>query len=89
MAIGVQNAANELGLKIPRELSVMGYDDIEMSKLSFPSLTTVRIPLDDIAHQALEGLTMKMSHPGSKAIISITPSLVVRGSVSEPVDFGK
>lgn len=89
MAIGVQNAANELGLKIPRELSVMGYDDIEMSKLSFPSLSTVRIPLDDIAYQALEGLTMKMSHPGSKAIISITPSLVVRGSVSEPVDFGK
>ncbi len=89
MAIGVQNAANELGLKIPRELSVMGYDDIEMSKLSFPSLSTVRIPLDDIASQALEGLTMKMSHPGSKAMISITPSLVVRGSVSEPVDFGK
>ncbi|MDW5498460.1 LacI family DNA-binding transcriptional regulator [Pseudomonas lundensis] len=89
MAIGVQNAANELGLKIPRELSVMGYDDIEMSKLSFPSLSTVKISLDEMACQALAGLGMKMTAPGKKAVISVTPSLVVRGSVSEPITFGQ
>lgn len=89
MAIGVQNAANELGLKIPREISVIGYDDIDMSRLSFPALTTIRIPLDELAAQALQGLNAKIQHPGSKAVIAITPSLVVRSSVSEPVNFGK
>lgn len=83
MAIGVQNAANELGLKIPGALSVIGYDDIEMSGLAFPLLTTVRIPLDEIATQVLEGLNNKIQTSGTKAVISVTPSLVVRGSVSE------
>lgn len=85
MAIGVQNAANELGLKIPGALSVIGYDDIEMSGLAFPLLTTVRIPLDEIATQVLEGLNNKIQTSGTKAVISVTPSLVVRGSVSEPL----
>ena len=84
MAIGVQNAANELGIKSPRNLSIIGYDNIEFSKYSFPSLTTIKIPLDEIAYQAVDGLKLKYNKSAGKIIITVNPSLVVRNSVDEP-----
>ncbi|MBZ7501011.1 LacI family transcriptional regulator [Klebsiella michiganensis] len=77
MAIGVQNAANELGLKIPRDMSVIGYDDVEFARMSWPPLTTVKIHMDDIASQALNELASKISSPGTSASISVNPTLVV------------
>lgn len=83
MAIGIQNAANELGLKIPRDMSVIGYDDVEFAHMSWPPLTTVKIPMEDIASQALHELAAKINFPGTVASISVNPTLVVRGSVRE------
>lgn len=64
MAFGMQNAAHELGLKIPSELSVMAYDDIDMSRQSYPSLMTIKILLDELATQALVGLDTKFKPRG-------------------------
>ena len=84
MAIGVQNACVELGIKVPNDISVIGYDDIQLASISSPPLTTIRLPLDSIASQAIESITSKITDKSTNtdSFISITPSLIVRRSVN-------
>ena len=84
MAIGVQNACVELGIKVPNDISVIGYDDIQLASISSPPLTTIRLPLDSIASQAIESISSKITDKSTNtdSFISITPSLIVRRSVN-------
>lgn len=81
MAIGIQNAAHELGVKVPEELSVIGYDNITQAQLSYPSLTTINIPLDDMAQQVVSALEKKFTSKNYHAEITVVPNLVIRKSV--------
>ena len=54
MAIGVLKAAGEAGLRVPHDLSVTGFDDIEMARFTNPTLTTVRQPVEAMSGRALE-----------------------------------
>lgn len=56
MAAGALHAAHELGLSIPQQLSIAGYDDTPLSRYVWPSLTTVRQPIQDMAHTAVRSL---------------------------------
>ncbi|WP_410315567.1 substrate-binding domain-containing protein, partial [Klebsiella pneumoniae] len=56
MALGVLAAAQRLGLAVPGELSVVGFDDSPMAALVWPSLTTVRQPVAEMARVAVEML---------------------------------
>jgi LacI family transcriptional regulator len=82
MAIGALHAAHDAGLAVPADLSVIGYDDIEFSAHTIPPLTTVRQPAGEIGDTAarliVEHLEQGRPLPG---ILSLQPSLVVRGSV--------
>lgn len=53
MALGVMARAVQMGYRIPEDLAVAGFDDSTESRLSFPPLTTVRQPLEDIARAAV------------------------------------
>lgn len=53
MAMGAMRAAREAGLDLPGELSVMGFDDIDVAAYAWPSLSTVRQPRDAIGVQAM------------------------------------
>ena len=79
LAIGAMHAAREAGLRIPEDLSIVGYDDIEFAAHTFPPLTTVRQPADLIgataANAALDHLENGTPLPG---LIMLTPELVVR-----------
>jgi len=72
MAVGVIRVADRLGIKIPEELSVAGFDDIVLARQVFPSLTTVKQPLDDMAELAatmlLEGKSDDESESGTKVV---------------------
>lgn len=57
MAIGCYEAIKEAGLHIPRDISVVGYDDEEISRHLFPQLTTVVLPHRSMGHWAVEQLT--------------------------------
>jgi len=63
MAVGVMRAAKRLGIVIPDELSVAGYDDIALAKQVYPTLTTITQPLAKMAEHAakivIEGATSK------------------------------
>ena len=56
MAIGAIRALRDAGKKVPRDVAVTGFDDIELSSLYSPSLTTVRQPKRQIGIRAMEKL---------------------------------
>jgi LacI family transcriptional regulator len=86
MAIGVFKAARDLGLEIPRDLSVVGYDDSPMASRVWPYLTTVRLPIRDMGRMAAEKLLAQDSgeRPAPKDETEVRPSLVVRDSSGPP-----
>ena len=86
MAIGVLQEAEAQGLRVPEDLSVVGFDGIEATRWTNPPLTTVEQPIDDIAETAVNALQMLISEPGKPLPDSLfRPRLVVRGSTAPPV----
>lgn len=84
-AYGVINAAQELGLNIPRQLSVCGYDDLGFSKQIWPGLTTVHQPSDEMLELAARLLiNLLKGKPVENPNILIPSHLVVRGSTARP-----
>lgn len=82
-AIGAIRAFQEHGLDVPRDISVVGFDDIPWAAFNRPSLTTVRQPLVKMGQIAAETLVRMIEHPKSEdpgAEIPIEPDLVVRES---------
>ena len=80
-AVGVLSIAHELGIQVPKELSVTGFDDFPISQKSWPSLTTVRQPMKEIANQALEVLIGLLNHKKPEVDnIKIPTELVIRKS---------
>lgn len=70
MAAGVIAAAHELDIKIPEELSVIGYDNILISQMVWPALTTVSQPLTEMGNKATEML-LKLIEDGNTEVESI------------------
>ncbi len=56
MAAGVLAAASEMGLKVPRDVSVVGFDDSPIATTVWPNLTTIRQPLSELAGRAVKAL---------------------------------
>jgi LacI family transcriptional regulator len=76
LAIGVVLAAGDLGLRVPEDLSVVGFDELTAGRVLRPPLTTINVPLYEMGRH----LVAKVIEPTEKAGLRITPSLVVRGS---------
>jgi LacI family transcriptional regulator len=87
MAAGVYRAARDLGLDVPRDLSVVGFDDGPIAGRLTPPLTTVRLPIRDIGRMAAGKLIAPDPHgrpeDGSSSSL-ILPHLVVRDSCQPP-----
>ncbi len=86
MAAGVYKAAYRLGLRIPEDLSVVGFDDSPLASRLWPSLTTVRLPIRDMGRLAASKLLPNASKDaGDGAATSIVvPHLTVRDSSRPP-----
>ncbi|HHX8351443.1 substrate-binding domain-containing protein [Vibrio sp. Vb0937] len=82
MAMGVINAANELDIKVPDDLSIIGYDDIHIAKFMSPSLTTIHQPKYRLGQAAVETLVLKLDEKSTEAqVVQLEPALVERKSV--------
>lgn len=81
MALGVMEVAAKFGIKIPAQLSVLGFDDINEAKLRKPALTTIRQPLFEMGNQAAVGMINLLA---GEAITSqmLETQLVIRDSCS-------
>jgi LacI family transcriptional regulator len=85
MAIGMLKAAHEQGVRIPGQLSLAGFDDIDMASFVTPMLTTVRQPLDQIGREAVDALLTTIHNPDALPYRNIVPThLVVRESCGQP-----
>jgi DNA-binding LacI/PurR family transcriptional regulator len=85
LALASIEAATELGLRVPEELSVVGFDDIPTSAMVTPALTTVRQPLAEIGERATRMLIARLE--GTDAVSSSSraePQLVVRDTTAPP-----
>ncbi len=86
VAIGALRAAAERGIRVPDELSVVGFDDSEESALVTPALTTVRQPLAEMGRMAVSLLLRLLDHQRVEAMsIELATRLVVRDSTAAPV----
>lgn len=84
-ARGVYQAARELGLSIPRDLSVVGFDDLPVAPLLAPPLTTVRQPLKEMAATATElALALGRGEQAPQVGLEIATTLTVRESTAPP-----
>lgn len=84
IAIHAYKVLNELGLKIPEDISVTGFDNIEDSYLLKPTLTTINVPTEDLGRRAVKGLFQRIddkSAPNEKVLIS--GEVLFRESVAE------
>lgn len=83
MAIGTYRAAYELGLKIPEDLSVIGFDDLEISSYLNPPLTTVAQPAFEIGYTAATYLFQSINSPEQKIPNrTFETEFIVRGSTT-------
>ncbi len=80
VAAGALQTLAELGVAVPTELAVVGYDDIVFAKMFTPGLTTIRAPTYELGQQAVGMLFDRMRGRGHGIDIVLQPELVVRGS---------
>ena len=81
MAVGAYQARYQAGLRIPEDVAVVGYDDIELARYMTPPLTTVHQPKDELGELAIDVLIHRMAQPGqAQQRVQLTPELVIRGS---------
>ena len=82
MAAGIECELTKAGLKIPDDISVIGMDGIELSRLVYPSLTTVSQPFEEMARTAVNML-LDTGQTGNKRAV-FEPSLLIRESTAPP-----
>ena len=83
MAFGAINAAKELGLNVPDDLSVVGFDNIPLSSYFEPPLTTVEIPVYDVGVAAMRMLIDVISKKSIEKVKFFGTKLLIRGSTGE------
>jgi LacI family transcriptional regulator len=87
MAMGVMDAVRNRGLRVPDDISVVGFDNIPQSAAVYPSLTTVQQPLEQMGRVATQMLLGILKTPEKDAgRIALPTELIVRGSTSAPKD---
>ncbi|NWG75962.1 MAG: LacI family DNA-binding transcriptional regulator [Rubrivivax sp.] len=86
MAMAALDVARcELGLRVPEELSVVGFDDIQQASWPKYDLTTVRQPVERMVEATIELLLNAIENPdGERILRMIPPTLAVRGSARRP-----
>lgn len=84
MAVGVLRAARAAGLVVPRDLSIVGFDDLPRSALEEPPLTTIRVHVEQMGRTAAGLLAERLSGRTAALHVQVMTELVVRASTSGP-----
>lgn len=83
IALGVYDVARARGLRVPEDVSVVGYNDIPFCENFHPPLTTIRVPHRQIGVKAAELILAAVEDPDATTVsVRLQPSLVVRGSTA-------
>ena len=84
MAAGLIQAAYSLGLSVPEDISVVGFDDAPSASLVHPGLTTVRQPLEELGAAALHALIAQINGDATAPHVQFETELIIRKSTTSP-----
>jgi DNA-binding LacI/PurR family transcriptional regulator len=84
VAIGVMRGVRAAGRQVPSDVSVVGFDDIDVAEFVDPPLTTVRQPKDEMGRLAVEMVLRRVAGSSQKETQMLRGELVPRGSVGRP-----
>jgi LacI family transcriptional regulator len=80
MAVGALRALHEHGVRVPEDMAVVGFDDIEISAFLNPPLTTVRAHTEQMGRMAVQLLLERMEGREAAVHITVNTTLIVRES---------
>ncbi len=86
MAFGAMRCAEERGLRLPRDLSIVGFDDIEAAQHTTPPLTTVRVSGAELAARTADAVfdDLASEPPAAGRVLRVATDMVLRGSTAPP-----
>jgi LacI family transcriptional regulator len=88
-ALGAMQEFRAAGLRIPQDISIVGFDDISFASLTDPPLTTICLPRTELGRRAVEALMTTIEHPDRQGVeIQIPTYLVLRGSTARALVEG-
>ena len=68
IALGAMKALQERGYKVPDDVSIIGFDDLPFSEISYPPLTTLRVPNKEMGRLAVRRLLDMIQNPGEVVV---------------------
>ena len=86
LAAGALQGARELGLDVPRALSITGFDDIELARVAVPELTTVHVPHAEMGRRAAAELIGIIEEKRPGVSTKLDARLIMRASLAVPLD---
>lgn len=85
VALGMLAAFQAGGVNLPQDMSIIGIDDIQLAEFSYPALTSVRQPYEEIAQAAIERICARLHDPELPGrTLFLPPRLMVRDSAQKP-----
>jgi LacI family transcriptional regulator, galactose operon repressor len=87
MAVGALDAISEHGLRCPEDISVVGYNDLPLSRFVAPPLTTIELPAEELGAEAARMALESIADPGRKGrLVTLPARLIVRRSTGPAAD---
>lgn len=83
LALGVIKALNEQGIRIPNDVSIIGFDDIPEAAYLSPALTTIRQDFDNLGRNAINRMLLQLKNPSKPEAFTIDPELIARESTQQ------
>ncbi len=84
LAVGALRAARERGLDVPGDVSITGFDDIELARIVLPALTTVHVPHREMGRRAACELVDMVERKSIGASTELQTSVQIRDSLGPP-----
>lgn len=85
LAVGALRAARSMGRRVPHDVSITGFDDIELAVLADPALTTVHVPHREMGRRAAQILVNPQESGGHSERIELKTSIILRESLGPPL----
>ncbi len=81
LAVGALRQAQEMQISVPNDVSIVGFDDIELAQVAYPPLTTVHVPHREMGKRAAQILVQALQDGQSMTSLALATDVVIRGTL--------
>jgi LacI family transcriptional regulator len=86
MAVGALQAAHAAHVRVPKDLSIIGFDDLPIAGMVHPPLSTIRLPRNEVAARAFACLQRTLQGKAIELGEPVQPHLIIRSSTAPPAE---